>query len=89
VKKIDLAGGEGGVQEMTGRAVVVPGKILFYVKEIYDEDSRQENKQESQIKETLISFAHMLTNKYIKKPLNSQAQKASLTPPKAEKPGVP
>jgi len=39
MKKTNLAGGEGGIQEMTGRAIIVSGKRLFSVKEIYDEDS--------------------------------------------------
>ena len=40
VEATNLAGGEGGIQEMAGGTAIVPVQSLFRVKEIYDEDSR-------------------------------------------------
>jgi hypothetical protein len=39
-EKINLAGGKGGIQEMTGGTIIVPGKSFFCVKEVYKESDR-------------------------------------------------
>lgn len=64
---MNLARGKGRTQEVTGRTVIIPGNSFFGVKEVYKESDGEENKKKSQIEKFLISFAHMLTNKYTKK----------------------
>lgn len=60
MEKVNLAGGEGGIQEMAGRTIIVSAKSFFGVKEVYKESDREENQKKSQVEKPLISFAHML-----------------------------
>ena len=49
MKKINLAGGKGGIQEMAGRAEIITGQSFFCVQEIYEYNQRKKNNKESQI----------------------------------------
>jgi len=40
---VNLAGGKGGIQEVTGGTIIIPGHSFFGVKEVYEESDGEEN----------------------------------------------
>jgi hypothetical protein len=40
---MNLAGSKGGIQEVTGGTIIIPGHSFFGVKEVYKESDGEEN----------------------------------------------
>ena len=59
VKKVDLACGQRGMLEITGRTVVFAQDIFFSVEEINEEGCEQENKKKDEIEKLYLFRTHI------------------------------
>jgi hypothetical protein len=49
MEKVNLAGGESRIQEVTGRAVIIAPSNFFSMKKVDKQGDEQENEQKSQV----------------------------------------
>ncbi|MCK4930986.1 MAG: hypothetical protein KAT01_02385 [Candidatus Aminicenantes bacterium] len=64
MEKIDLAGGEGGVQEMAGRAVFLGCEGVFSMTKVDEECNSQENKEKDKIEASPLLIYHLSLIRY-------------------------
>jgi hypothetical protein len=59
VEKIDLAGGEGGVQEVASRAVLLGCDAVFSMDKVDEKCNKQENKEKDKIEALPMLIYHL------------------------------
>lgn len=59
MEKIDLAGGEGGVQEMASRAVLLGCEGVFSMDKVDEKCNKQENKEKAKIEAYPLLIYHL------------------------------
>ena len=60
MEKVNLAGGESGIQEVTGRTVIIVPSSFFSMKKVDKQGDEQENEQKSQIEKLYPLYAHVI-----------------------------
>ena len=59
MEKIDLAGGEGGVQEVTSRAVLLGCEAVFSMDKVDEECNNKESKEKDKIEAFKLLIYHL------------------------------
>ena len=60
MEKVNLASCESGIQEVTGRTVIIVPSSFFSMKKVDKQGDEQENEKKSQIEKLYPLYAHII-----------------------------
>lgn len=60
MEKVNLAGGESGIQEVTSWAIIISRESCFRVKKVDGQDDEQENEKKNQVEKLYPLYAHVI-----------------------------